>query len=211
MTDFVELFTNLDYAISVLKSIEWYWVLLFAFLVTFIENLFPPSPSDVILLFMGSLVALGNVTLVPLLFTSTAGSVIGFLVMYYLGKVSGHKIIESRKISFITNEALEKPKQWFNKYGYYIIIANRFLSGTRAVISFLAGMSELSLIRITALSAMSALLWNFILIYLGIIFSNNLDKVQEYITLYGKIIFPIIIISIIFFSVRYIVKVKRSK
>lgn len=211
MVNIVELFTNLDYALEILKNIDWYWVLIFAFFITFIENIFPPSPSDILLLFMGSLVVLGNVGFVPLLISSTLGSIVGFLVMYYIGKVFGEKIIESKKIPFINAESLEKPKLWFNKYGFYIIVANRFLSGTRAVISFFAGISHLSLPKTVILSLLSAGLWNFILIYLGMIFSDNLEKVIEYINLYGKILFPSILVILIGLAIKYIIKVRKSK
>ncbi len=211
MPDFIEFFTNFDYAINFLESIQWYWVLLFAFLVTFIENIFPPSPSDFILVFMGSLVALGNIDFVSLLFFSTLGSFLGFLVMFYIGKYFGDKIVNSDKIKFINKESLAKPKLWFQKYGYYLIIVNRFLSGTRAVISFLAGMSNLSVPKTIILSTISAALWNCILIYLGISFSNNLESIINYVTLYGKIIFPILILIIIFFVFRYIIRVNKSK
>ncbi len=211
MNEIVELFTNLDYALELLKSIEWYWVLLFAFLITFIENIFPPSPSDVLLLFMGSLVGLGNIDFISLLMSSTLGSILGFVLMYYIGKFFGEKIIESNKIPFINSESLEKPKLWFNKYGFYIIVANRFLSGTRAVISFFAGISHLPIYKTTILSSLSALLWNFILIYLGVIFSNNLGKVVEYINLYGKILFPLIIVLLLIFILKYIINIRKSK
>lgn len=211
MTDFFYALTNIDVAISFLKSIDWYWVLLFSLFITFLENLFPPSPSDVILLFMGSLVTLGNVSFVSLLLFSTIGSVSGFLVMYYLGHYLGDKIVSSNKISFINKQSLEKPRIWFNKYGYYVIIVNRFLSGTRAVISFLAGMSDLSTVKTVILSALSALLWNSILIYLGVLFSNNLTRVQELMNLYGKIIFPLIVGIIFVFVVSYFLKVRKSK
>lgn len=211
MPDFIEFFTNFEYAINFLQSIQWYWVLLFAFLVTFIENIFPPSPSDFILVFMGSLVTLGNIDFISLLLFSTLGSFLGFIVMFYVGKYFGEKIVNSPKIKFINNESLAKPRLWFQKYGYYLIVANRFLSGTRAVISFIAGMSNLSIPKTIILSTISAALWNCILIYLGITFSNNLETIINYVTLYGKIIFPILILVILFFSIRYIIKIKKSK
>lgn len=211
MPDFIELFTNLDYAKTFLVSIQWYWVLMFAFLVTFIENIFPPSPSDFILVFMGSLITLGNVNFISLLLCSTLGSFLGFLVMFYIGKFFGDKIIDSNKIKFINKESLIKPMQWFQKYGYYLIVVNRFLSGTRAVISFIAGMSHLSIPKTIILSTISAALWNCVLIFLGVSFSNNLDVIINYVTLYGKIIFPILILIIIFFVIKYIIKIKKIK
>lgn len=216
MTEFFAFFSNiplefLDWSYSFLGTIPWYSILLFALLITFIENIFPPSPSDVLLLFMGSLVNTSEqITFINLSIISTIGSTLGFLVMYYLGYRFETKIIESNRLKFITPESLQKPSQWFNKYGYFIIVANRFLSGTRAVISFFAGVTKLDFKKTTILSTISAYIWNSILIYLGMIFSNNLDKVKEYISLYGKIVFPILILGILILIVKYFIT-KDSK
>lgn len=216
MTEFFAFFSNiplefLDWSYSFLGTIPWYSILLFALFITFIENIFPPSPSDVLLLFMGSLVNTSEqITFINLSIISTIGSTLGFLVMYYLGYRFETKIIESNRLKFITPESLQKPSQWFNKYGYFIIVANRFLSGTRAVISFFAGVTKLDFKKTTILSTISAYIWNSILIYLGMIFSNNLDKVKEYISLYGKIVFPILILGILILIVKYFIT-KDSK
>lgn len=217
MTEFFSFFSNipldfLDWSYSFLGTIPWYSILFFALFITFLENIFPPSPSDVLLLFIGSLVNTSEqITFLNLSIVSTIGSTLGFLVMYYLGYRFETRIIESNRLKFITPESLQKPTQWFNKYGYFIIIANRFLSGTRAVISFFAGVTKLDFKKTTILSTISAYIWNSILIYLGMIFSNNLEKVKEYISLYGKIVFPILILGIIILIIRYIIAKDTKK
>jgi len=192
-------FFSLDTAITLLESLPWYWVLIFAFVATFVENIFPPSPSDAVLVFIGGLASIGVVSFFPLLLSATLGSTIGFMFMYWLGYKFGLRIIDSNKISFINKKSMEKPALWFSKYGYYLIVANRFLSGTRAFISFFAGISKLSFTKTTILSALSAGIWNTVLIVLGITFANNIDLAFEYITMYGKIILPIFVIGIIAF------------
>jgi membrane protein DedA with SNARE-associated domain len=176
-----------------------------------LENIFPPSPSDSVLVFMGSLIALGTIGFVPLLLLATAGSLAGFMIMFYLGSKFGHGVVESNKMPFINQKSLEKPEEWFRKWGYYLIIANRFLSGTRAVISFFAGMSDLNFKKTVILSAISALIWNSILIYLGVVFGNNFESILEYLALYGKIIFPIIALVIVVFLIKKYWWDKRSK
>lgn len=193
---------SLDAAIEFLSNLEWYWVLGFAFFITMLENIFPPSPSDSVLVFTGSLIALGTIGFVPLLLLSTAGSLIGFMIMFQLGSKFGHGVVDSNRMPFINQKSLQKPEEWFRKWGYYLIVANRFLSGTRAVISFFAGMSDLDFKKTVILSAISALIWNSILIYLGIVFGDNFEAILDYLTLYGKIIFPIIGLVIVLFLVK---------
>lgn len=213
MTEILNFFSTmpieiLDWSVEFLSIVPWYAILPFAFLITFVENLFPPSPSDSILLFMGTLVVLGKVDFTSLLLFATLGSTAGFVLMYYFGYKFGIRFLnsESNRFKFITKESMEKPEKWFKKYGYYVIIANRFIAGTRAVISFFAGMSKLNLKVTTILSAVSALVWNFILIYLGVIFADNLDAVRDGMQSYGRIVFPIILIIILAYILKYVVQ-----
>lgn len=207
----IETLFDFEAAIQYLKDVDWYWVLIFAFLVTMIENIFPPSPSDSVLVFTGTLIPLGTVGFIPLLLVATLGSVVGFIIMFVLGYNFGHRVVESNRIKFINQKSLEKPEEWFRKWGYYLIVANRFLSGTRAVISFFAGMSELSLSKTIILSAVSALIWNAILIYLGYIFADNYQLILGYIEQYGKIIFIIISVLLVAFLIKKFWWDKRKK
>ena len=88
----------------------------------------------------------------------------GFVTMYKVGDWFGRKILERGKIKFIPLDQVHKVEGWFHKYGYLVVVGNRFLSGTRAVVSIFAGLSELSLLWCTILSFLSALLWNGILL-----------------------------------------------
>ncbi len=199
----------LESFVDFISGMPWYWVLVLGFFLTFLENVFPPSPSDSALVFTGTLIHLGNVSFISLLLAATLGSTIGFVTMYYLGIKFDKTIIESEKFSFINKKTLEKPEQWFRKWGYFLIVANRFLSGTRAVISFFAGMSRLSLSKTTILSAISALVWNSILLSLGWFFADNWEKVVEYMKLYGTILTPVIVALVLGAGIYFWLKNKK--
>ncbi|MCO5251259.1 MAG: DedA family protein [Candidatus Kapabacteria bacterium] len=197
-------------AIEFLSTVPWYWVLVIAFLTTLIENVFPPAPGDSILVFTGTLIGIGVVGFVPLLLVSTLGSTLGFAIMFYFGSKFDRAIMESGRFKFISREALIKVEKWFQIYGYRLIVANRFLSGTRAVISFFAGMSKLNFTKTIILSALSSLIWNSILLYFGYAFGDNWEKIDEYLSLYGKIIFPVAGLIIVFFIVRWFINNKNG-
>ena len=71
------------------------------------------------------------------------GSLAGFLTAFIIGWQFDKKLIHSGKIKFVNVQSIDKVETAFRKWGYYLIVANRFLPGTRAVISFFAGMSRL--------------------------------------------------------------------
>lgn len=215
MSEFFDFFSTapiefLDWSVGFLQKVPWYAILIFAFLITLLENIFPPAPCDSVLLIMGSLVPMGMISFIPLLLLSSLGSLAGFYIMFFLGLKFGQKIIDTDRISFINKENMEKPEKWFREYGYNLIVANRFLAGTRAVIAFFAGISNLDLKKSMILSFFSAVLWNGILISLGWIFAENLDLVKKYISLYGKIAFPIILLVLIILFLRWLIRNRKD-
>jgi membrane protein DedA with SNARE-associated domain len=176
-----------------LQSLNPFWIYVSLFSIAFIENIFPPSPSDIIIVFGGSLIGLGRIDFIPALLISTAGSTLGFMAMYKVGDWFGLSIIERRRIKFLPIDNVHKIEQWFRKYGYWIIVINRFLSGTRAVISFVAGLAELNLLWTTVLCFVSALVWNAILISFGELLGQNWQLIGLYLSSYSQIVTIVVI------------------
>ena len=206
----------LETLINTVSAVPWYWVLAFTMVITFLENVFPPAPCDSFIIFTGTLSGIGTVGFVPLLVFSTIGSAAGFVFMYWLGYKFGTNIIEKNKIKFITIESLEAPERWFKRWGYYIIVINRFMSGTRAVISFFAGMTKLDMVKTNVLAAISAAAWNAILIYIGMLMGENWHHAANFFSLYGMVITPIIIFAILAIAFylllrRHLEKKKQTK
>lgn len=189
--------------IHFLQSLDPLLVYVAVFSIAFIENVFPPFPSDVLVVFAGSLIGLGEVGFVETLSVATLGSVIGFMVTYKIGDWFGGHILEQGKIKFIPVEAVRKVEGWFKRYGYWIIIANRFLAGTRAVVSFFAGMSGLGLLWTSILSFFSALAWNAILVGAGWYFGQHWKKINFYLNVYGQVVTAIVVVIAIILVVRY--------
>ncbi len=193
--------------ISVLAPI-WVYILLFAF--AYVENLFPPSPSDTVIVIGGTLVGTNYLHFVPALIFATGGSIAGFLTAFGIGWLLDKKLIHSGKLKFLNVQAIEKAETAFRKWGYYLIVANRFLPGTRAVISFFGGMSRLDVHKTMFLSSISSLLWNIILIYLGIVFGENVAIVDKYLDTYSNIVVTVTIIIILVFVINYFIKRKKN-
>lgn len=187
----------------------WIYISLFAF--AYIENIFPPSPSDLVVVIGGSLVGTGTLNFIPTLIITSLGSVLGFMTLFLLGSLLDKKIIKSGKLKFISIEAVSKVESWFKKYGYWIIVINRFLPGTRSVISFFAGMSRLDIKRTVILSLISSFLWNFLIIYLGMLFGENVEIVDRGLDTYSDIVVVVTIIIVLFFSIRYFFFRKKSE
>ena len=152
-------------------------VLLLMFVIAYIENVFPPSPSDMLLVFAGTMIGFGTVDFASALLAATTGSTAGFMSAYLLGRYFEGHVVAGRFSRFLPARAIHQVEVLFRRYGYGVIVANRFLAGTRAIVSFFAGMSRMSLPRTTLLCAVSATVWNAMLLLLGEIFASNWQKV----------------------------------
>jgi membrane protein DedA with SNARE-associated domain len=182
------------------------WIYIFAGAAAFIENIFPPFPSDVAIVAVGSLTGMGSESFFWALISATIGSTLGFVTMYKVGDWFGQKILERGKIKFIPLDQVHKVERWFHHYGYLVVVGNRFLSGTRAVVSFFAGLSELSILWCTVLSFFSALLWNGVLLFAGRKLGENWRSISVLMDAYGKAVTLIVIVIVLGFVVRFIYK-----
>ena len=167
-------------------------VLLLMFLIAYIENIFPPAPSDMLLVFAGTMIGFGAVDFSQALAAATIGSTTGFMTAYLLGRYFEGHIVEGRVGRYLPTGAIQKVEGLFRRFGYGVIVANRFLAGTRAIVSFFAGMSRMSLAKTTILSALSAAAWNTLMLMLGEIFASNWQKVASYLQLYSVVVTGIV-------------------
>lgn len=188
-----------------------FWIYVTLFFFAFVENVFPPSPSDFVVVVGGSLVSTGAINFIPTLILTTVGSVIGFMILFYVGSTVDRKIVHSGKFKYIPVDAIEKVEAWFKKYGYWVIAVNRFFPGTRSVVSFFAGMSMLDIKKTIILSTVSAFCWNAIIIYLGYLFGNNVAVVDEYLSTYTNIAIALAIIIVLIIVIKFFIGKKKNK
>ncbi|MFZ1290171.1 MAG: DedA family protein [Melioribacteraceae bacterium] len=200
----------LEEIVAYISALDTTWIYFILFFFAFIENVFPPSPSDVVVVVGASLIASTSMEFIPVLMITSIGSALGFVLMYYVGFFLSEKVLRSGKLKFISQDALHKTDEWFTKYGYKIILANRFLPGTRSVISFFSGVHELNVFKTFFYSLISAFLWNILIIYLGMTLGNNIPLIDYYLTTYSNIGFGITILVIIYFVVRYFLKKRKA-
>lgn len=204
----------LEDIITYISTLSPFWVYVTLFFFSFIENIFPPSPSDVVVVFGATLISSGNaeISFIAVLLITSFGSSLGFMLMYYAGKFFGEKIIRTGKIKFISEQSVSKTDKWFTKYGYKLILFNRFMPGTRSVISFFSGFTELEPLRTFIYATISAFAWNLIIIYLGMMLGNNLKLIDKYLSAYSNIVLAVTVVIIAAFVFRHILlKSKAGK
>ncbi|WP_421772881.1 DedA family protein [Gracilimonas sp.] len=187
-------------------------VYLIFFGIAYIENLIPPMPGDVLVAFGGYLAAEGLIGLFPVWSLTVVASVAGFMTMYWLGHRWGAQIEENRDshflLRFIDYKYFARGKKWMNRWGQGVVIANRFLAGTRSVISLTAGMSHLKITPTILSSLVSSVLWNTLLLAMGWVIRDNWQIIGEYLSNYGKVILALIVL---FVGVKAYFSYRRKK
>ena len=177
----------------------------------FTENVLPPIPGDTVVVLGAYLVSIGQLTFWGVYISTTIGSVVGFVTMYYIGRKFGRSFIYRKSRSKIFKEEdIRKTEIWFGKWGYWVIVANRFLSGTRSVISLFAGLFHLNALFVIALSIVSAAIWNGLLLFAGMAVGKNWEVIMNIISQYNKVLIAVTVIIIGYFVYRKFYKNKSE-
>jgi membrane protein DedA with SNARE-associated domain len=201
----------IEHILNDIAQLTPFWLLVVLTFFSYFENIFPPSPSDLVVVVGGSLIGKGVISFIPTLLLTTLGSVAGFMTIYYIGLTLDKKVIKANKLKYIPTDGIEKVEAWFGKYGYWMIAANRFMPGTRSVISLFTGLSELDIRKTVILSSLSALGWNAIILYLGMIFGSNVKKVDILLETYSNIVLAITAAAIIVYFIRFFIQKKKKQ
>lgn len=188
--------------VQLINSLPPLSIYLVFFLVAYFENVVPPIPGDVLVAFGGYLAAESVIGLLPVWLLTTVASVIGFMSMYWIGSRWGDQIERRERrvwaLRFIPLEYLNKVRSWMQRWGMGVVLANRFLAGTRSVISLTAGLSHTRISTTVICSAISSILWNGILLGFGWVVHENWRMIGEYLSVYGKIILGAIAIVLVY-------------
>jgi len=151
----------------------------FLFISAVVENLFPPVPGDTVTAFGAFLVGSGRLNYFLVYLSTTLGSVVGFLLLFLAGKFMGREFFIEKDYKYFSAQQIISAELWFQKWGQYLVLANRFFPGIRSVIAIVGGISNLGTFRVLILSTISASVWNLIWIHIGFMLGSNWDIVKE--------------------------------
>lgn len=182
----------------IIQSNHEIYAYVFLFLAAYVENIFPPAPADMVVVFGAYFVGKGVLGFAGVLISTTLGSFMGFMTLYALAYWFELKILEKKAFRWVNQDSVHKVQNWFQRFGYWIVLSNRFLSGFRSVISLVAGLTKLDWKKVSLFSFISALIWNSILVYIGYILGENWEKVGNYLKTYSVfIIFTAVVVIVI--------------
>ncbi len=187
------------------------WILAFVFFSMFVENVFPPYPGDTVIFAAGFISGSDSLSLPPLILVSVLGSIASILLVYLVGRRYGRALFEKRKLRFLHPEKLPRIEGWYRKYGNALLLASRFLPGTRFLIVLTAGIGRVPIVRMSVLSGISVLLWNSMVILSAYYLHSNWEKVYAVFRTYNRVILILIALALLFYIVTRIVRRYKAK
>ena len=185
------------------------------FLLIAIENIFPPIPSEVILVFGGFMTTYTSLNIPIMILAATLGSLLGAIVLYYIGKIFNKerlkRIVNGKigKVLRLKASDIEKADKWFDTKGNKTVFFCRFIPIVRSLISIPAGMSEMPMQKFLLYTITGSLIWNTVLIIVGSIVGDKWETIVGYLDNFSNII--LIILVIIFVVAMYYWFVIRKK
>lgn len=158
-----------------------------AFLIV-LENVFPPIPSELVLPLAGYLVGTGRFGFPQVMLASTLGSVVGALLLYWIGALFGEDRLRAfvrrfGRVLLLREADVDRAEQWFDRHGGKAVLIARLFPVVRSLISIPAGLARMSLVPFVLYTVVGSALWNGALIGLGYAFGSQWERVEAYVGL----------------------------
>lgn len=181
----------------------------------FIENVFPPIPSEFIIPLAGYMVSKGQFAFVGVVIAGTLGSVLGALPLYYVGRKIKEKRIRKWTNRYgrwmaMTEDDVDRAQKWFDRYGGWTVFFCRLIPGIRSVISIPAGINKMSLPAFLLWSTAGMTLWTTILTTAGYLLRSNFERFDDYLDPFAYIVFGVLISLYIYRVVNHPSKIEES-
>jgi membrane protein DedA with SNARE-associated domain len=154
------------------------------FLLMFLETVFPPIPSEVIMPLAGLSAARGHMTLWGVILSGTAGAMFGNFFWYLLARVIGmerfHPFI-NRYGRWLTIDwpDVEKAERLFGRHGGWVVGVGRMLPTVRSVVSIPAGLLHMRLKTFLLWSTIGTAGWSTGLAIAGYVLGRQFARIEE--------------------------------
>ena len=182
-------------------------------LAIFLENVFPPLPSEVILPMAGFAASLGRLSVVEAVLWTTLGSVVGAWFIYWLGARLGHDRMRRLvlRVPLIDVEDIDKSAAWFARHGTKGVFFGRMLPFFRSFISVPAGTERMNFAVFTVLTFLGSLIWNSVFVGAGYGLGANWHRVEPYASTFQYLVLSVVAVALGWLVVSRIRRRLRAK
>ncbi|GAA4576078.1 hypothetical protein GCM10023176_46700 [Micromonospora coerulea] len=164
-----------------------------------LESIIPPIPSEIVLAMAGYLSAEGRFNVVLIVLAATAGSLLGALVLYWLGAALGEERLKRwlDHIPLVDRDDLERADRWFERHGRWAVLIGRVVPVVRSLVSVPAGANRMPLGEFVLLTTIGSGVWNAVIVGLGYALGSRWQEVGRYSHWFNYAIFAVFAIMIV--------------
>jgi membrane protein DedA with SNARE-associated domain len=206
----------MNFISSLLSNLN-YGTILFLML---LESTVVPVPSEFVVTPAAYHAASGQLDVWLVILFATIGADLGasinYVVAYYVGRPVIYRFANSRwgKMCLLNQEKVEKSERYFDDHGIVATLTGCLIPGIRHLISIPAGLAKMNYWKFLFYTTIGAGCWHAILAGLGwylhaIVPENQLnDKIEEYAEYIKLLIVALVVLAILYFIVKNILKKK---
>ncbi len=186
------------------------WGYLAVFVLTVLESACVPIPSEVTLGMGGALASgaviggtRGDLTLGLVIVVGIAGSIVGSLIAYVVGRTGGRALVDRYgKYVLLSHADLDTAEAWFARRGEWMVLYGRVLPFVRTFISLPAGMAEMSVTKFTVLTAAGVAVWVTLLSGIGYALGDSWNSMVAAFGYAGYVVGGAVVVLIVGFLVH---------
>jgi membrane protein DedA with SNARE-associated domain len=147
-----------------------------------LESVFPPIPSEVVLPLAGFLAGEGRLSFAAVVTWATAGSLVGALLLYWLGAALGTDRLRrlADRVPLMDGRDVDRAEDWMRRHGAWAVLLGRMVPGVRSLVSIPAGVQRMPLWLFSVLTVVGSAVWNVLFVGLGFLLGDRWERVGEY-------------------------------
>ena len=178
-------------------------------LMMFLENVFPPIPSWLVMPLAGFEASSGRFSPFLVVLAGTLGSTLGAICWYWVGRLVGVERLRAFSARHghwltLTPAQVDRADRWFDRHGAPAVMVARVVPVVRILISVPAGVFAMDWRRFILFTAIGDAMWISVLTSAGYLLRSHFDQVADYLN-------PVSTVILATVAVTYVVRILRWK
>ena len=166
----------------------------------FLETIFPPIPSEIIMPFAGVTAAKGELELSLVILSGTAGAMLGNIFWYLAARALGldrlRPLVERHgRWLTVTWPEVERAHRWFEGHGVAFVLIGRLIPTMRSLVSIPAGLLKMRFRDFFIASTLGTFVWTAILAGAGFRLKSDFHQVDQWMAPLADAVIVVIIVG----------------
>ncbi|MGC4849647.1 DedA family protein [Micromonospora sp. DT15] len=173
-----------------------------------LESIVPPIPSEIVLALAGFLAHEGKFNVFVVVLAATVGSLVGALVLYWLGAALGEERLKRwlDHIPLVDSDDLERADKWFERHGRWAVLIGRVVPVVRSLVSVPAGANRMPMGEFILLTTIGSGVWNGLIVGAGYALGSRWQDVARYSDWFNYAIVAVFVVMVASWAIRKVRK-----